>query len=598
MGVSGGVKMCQSGWVGAVTGRHSFTKPLSQRGIISLYRLAAWRGWLALYTSIFTLKYMQKRPKAHEYTAQAAILSIVTAVALCSAPRSLAQASLPQLGDNEAMSVAAERKLGQSIARDIYRDPDYLDDPLISGYVQRIWQPLMQAARARGDLPPELADRFAWEVMLARDRSVNAFALPGGYFGVHLGLIAIVGSRDELASVLAHEISHVTQRHIARMLTQQKQRSPLLLGAMILGAVAAGSNVEAGNAVIVGAQAAGAASQLKFSRDMEREADRVGYQLLQDAQFNVQGFVGMFDKLALANRINDNGSYPYLRTHPLTSERIGDMQARMQLATPTTAPADDATKLEHALIATRARLLADPAPDLLRAELQRAQTVARTLRTPPANAAKDPLDTSAHTITQLAQLYGGAVTALKLRDHAAALSLAQTVVSHANGMRFAPTVQSQYAQLAMDLVLAEAALATADAARARQILQPHLQGSRSDRAALLLWAQTLLASGTPADELARASERLQAWVAQTPNDALAWDALATIYQAQKQPLRAIRASAEARVALLDYGAALDRFKAGQTLARQTPGSDHIELSILDSRARTMQALVRAQQLEE
>ncbi|MGA8514898.1 MAG: M48 family metalloprotease, partial [Burkholderiaceae bacterium] len=240
------------------------------------------------------------------------------------------------------MSVAAERQLGQRIAREIYRDPDYIDDPVLLDYVQRIWQPLLQAARARGDITAELSERFAWEVMLARDRSVNAFALPGAYLGVHLGLIAIVGNRDELASVLAHELSHVTQRHIARMTTQQSQLSPWILGAMILGAVAARKNTEVANAVITGSQAAGAQAQLNFSRDMEREADRMGYQVLQDARFNVQGFVGMFDKLAQANRINDNGSFPYLRTHPLTSERIGDMQSRVQQGGQATTPKDAA----------------------------------------------------------------------------------------------------------------------------------------------------------------------------------------------------------------------------------------------------------------
>ena len=88
-----------------------------------------------------------------------------------------------------------------------------IDDPVIADYVQGIWQPLMEAARARGELSAELDERFAWEILLGRDRTVNAFALPGGYLGVHLGLVGVVATRDELASVLAHELSHVTQRH-------------------------------------------------------------------------------------------------------------------------------------------------------------------------------------------------------------------------------------------------------------------------------------------------------------------------------------------------------------------------------------------------
>jgi predicted Zn-dependent protease len=96
------------------------------------------------------------------------------------------------------------------------RDPAYLDDPLLLGYVQALWAPLVRPARGRGTSAPTLTSAFAFEAFLVRDRSVNAFALPGGYVGVHLGLIAMTGTPDELASVLAHELSHVTQRHIAR----------------------------------------------------------------------------------------------------------------------------------------------------------------------------------------------------------------------------------------------------------------------------------------------------------------------------------------------------------------------------------------------
>ncbi len=96
---------------------------------------------------------------------------------------------LPSMGDSSELSAAAERRMGDRIAASIYRDPDYVDDPVLGDYLQSIWQPLMTAARARGELQEELDERFAWELFLIRDRSINAFALPGGYFGVHLGLI-------------------------------------------------------------------------------------------------------------------------------------------------------------------------------------------------------------------------------------------------------------------------------------------------------------------------------------------------------------------------------------------------------------------------
>ncbi len=218
--------------------------------------------------------------------------------------------------------------------------------------MQTQWLALLAAARARGELSPELDERFAWEVLLGRDRSVNAFALPGGYLGVHLGLIGVVVSRDELASVLAHELSHVTQRHIARLMAQQSRQTPLMIGAMILGALAASKSPDAAQALAIGGQALVVQNQLNFSRDMEREADRVGYSLMAPAGFAPQGFVGMFDKLQQANRLNDNGSWPYLRSHPLTTQRIADMQSRLPPGASTLAPAP---ALEHAMVSARAR---------------------------------------------------------------------------------------------------------------------------------------------------------------------------------------------------------------------------------------------------
>jgi len=253
--------------------------------------------------------------------------------ALCAAlmllpPPLLAQSSLPALGDSagEDFGVGTERRVGDQVMREIRRDPDYLDDPVLLEYLQSIWVPLLAAARANGNITADIDSRYAWEAFLVRDRSVNAFALPGGYVGVHLGLIAMTGSRDELASVLAHEMTHVTQRHIARSITNSKRQSLLSLAAMILGVIAAGraNSADGMSAVVAGSQAAAIQGQLNFSRDMEREADRIGFQVMTGAGFAPGGMAAMFEKLDHASHLNDSGSYPYLRSHPLTSERIGE----------------------------------------------------------------------------------------------------------------------------------------------------------------------------------------------------------------------------------------------------------------------------------
>lgn len=531
-------------------------------------------------------------PIAGKKSAHAAIYLIALSLFTVQ-PVSHAADGLPQLGDGEEMSVSAEKKLGMRIAREIYRDPDYIDDPLITAYVRRIWQPLVAAARKRGDISPE-QEQLAWEIMTGKDRSINAFALPGGYFGLHLGLVGAVATRDELASVLAHELTHVSQRHIARQIGKQNQQSPWLLGAMILGSIAASKNPQAASAVISGAQAVSAQSQLNFSRDMEREADRIGFAILQEAGMDVRGFTGMFDKLQTANRINDNGSFPYLRSHPLTTERLGDMQSRLQLLPPSSNLANQlGWQAEHALIATRARLLSDSSVDSLRAELTQA---AAALRNPLASNA-----TSAQKSRQLAQLYGGAFASSRQRDVATALRYVAAARELLISISSEPLAGMEYARSAIELIAIDASSAGGvvipDVQQAAHAALAYLRSTpalKNERSTLLAWA--LLAKSNPSLDRASAIDALQTHAALNPNDALIWEALASLHEAQGQTLRSMRASAESRVALLDYGAALDRLKAAQEWAR-TNGASHIDASILDTRTRAVQALVRELQNE-
>jgi len=501
----------------------------------------------------------KSRPRTGTWRSRVAVL-VIAAVA-ATAP---AQAQLPALGDTSEMNVATERKLGERIARELYRDPDYIDDPVLDEYVQDIWKRLLAAARTRGELTAELDDRFAWQVLLGKDRSINAFALPGGWLGLHLGLISATATRDELASVLAHELSHVTQRHISRLMTQQTRQAPWIIGAMILGALAASKSPDAANAVVAGGQALAIQNQLNFSRDMEREADRIGFGVMTQAGFEAQGFVTMFDKLQQAARLNDNGNFPYLRTHPMNTERIADMQARQQLVARSGAAQPD---LVHAMMAGRARVLSNPGVDALRSYLTEAQAA----------------QAGASRARQAGALYAGALASGKLRDAAGAGKLAARLIDLTTG-------DARAARLAT-LLAAELALAAGDKARAAALADTSSEG----RPELVLSSQARIAGGRAAD----AAQRLQTWVALHPRDAQAWQLLAGAYAAQGQGLRAIRAEAEAQVAHLDYQAAMDRFRAAQEMARKaSPGtSDHIEASIIDTRARQVESLLREQALE-
>ncbi|MEO6320130.1 MAG: M48 family metalloprotease [Polaromonas sp.] len=521
-------------------------------------------------------------------------LALALALCLPAAHLSLAQtagavpgrgtASLPSLGDSSELSSAAERRIGERIAVSIYRDPDYVDDPVLVDYLQSIWQPLMAAARSRGELSAELDERFAWEVFLIRDRSINAFALPGGYFGVHLGLISAVNSADEMAAVLAHELSHVTQRHISRLMTQQSKQAPWMIAAMVLGALAASKSPNAGAAAIVGGQAMALQGQLNFSRDMEREADRVGFGVMSDAGYASRGVSNMFEKLQQANRLNDNGSFPYLRSHPLTTERIAEAQARVQLASsaaprpsPEKQAAEGRAQLLHAMMAARARILAVPGVDALRtllAEAQRRAAPLPALQSPP----------SATHVRDAGALYAGAFAAAQLRDFPTArLLLARLKLLTADLARASKAVEL----LGMEIDLLDskipASAATADI------------GKAASRAELLTQAKSLMAANRAAD----VSQALQTWVAEHPRDAMAWQVLATAYGQQNQKVRAIRADAESRVAQLDYGAALDRLKAAQGLMRSEPGSaDYVEGSIIDTRTRQVESILKEQALQD
>ncbi|MFT3954079.1 MAG: M48 family metalloprotease [Piscinibacter sp.] len=490
-----------------------------------------------------------------------------------------AQNNLPALGDaaTEDFGVATERRVGEQIMREIRRDPDYLDDPLLLEYLQSLWSPLVAQSRREGHITPDIDGRFAWEAFLVRDRSVNAFALPGGYIGVHLGLIAITSTRDELASVLAHELTHVTQRHIARGISNSKKQSLIGLAAMIIGVIAASraGSVDAANAAIAGSQAASIQGQLNFSRDMEREADRIGFQLLTGAGFSAGGMASMFEKLDQASRLNDNGSYPYLRSHPLTTERIGEARSRLGTEQARPAPGPNGASFEHALAQARSRVLMDTRVDALRRW--------QALDAPRSDLAAPQ---------RLADIYSSALASLLLRDSAradGAIARAQTLL--ADVARPEPRAARWLAMLQ-----AQALMTRNDAGGAEVALRP-LAGDTS-RPVTMMVAEVALAGGGGEAALRRSAEDLQTRVATQPGDALAWSLLARLWTRIGQPLRALRAEGEAAYAIGDLRGAVDRLRAGQRLVRAGNASDFIEASVIDARLRDIQAQQRALAAEE
>jgi predicted Zn-dependent protease len=270
----------------------------------------------------------RKMPSIYSIAKRGAIVGLSAALAVPGLP-AIAWAQpvgLPSMGaaSSAELSPMLERSLGQAIMAQGRRDPTYVDDPELSQYLTTMGRKL--ASFAPGAVPEV-------EMFGVRDPEINAFAMPGGYIGVNTGLIVSSASESELAAVLAHEIGHVVQRHIARGMTQQSQNGMLMLaslaGALLAALAGGGGNLAMGVAAF--GQAAAINRQLGFSRDAEREADRAGFQMLTKAGYYAQGMSQMFSRLMNASRLNEGaGGGSWASTHPLSIERMSDVQNRVR----------------------------------------------------------------------------------------------------------------------------------------------------------------------------------------------------------------------------------------------------------------------------
>ncbi|SDI79290.1 Putative Zn-dependent protease, contains TPR repeats [Propionivibrio dicarboxylicus] len=231
---------------------------------------------------------------------------------------------LPELGEaaRAELSPQMERKIGESIMNEIrQREPSYIDDPEVNDYLGRIGRRLVESsANPTGD----------FHFFAIRDNSVNAFAMFGGFIGVNTGTMLTAQTESELSAVMAHEIAHVTQNHLARQIAKQKQNTIPSMVAMAVGILLARSNSSAAMGTMMAGSAGAVQAQLAYTRDFEREADRMGYQTLDKAGFDVRGMGDFFSRLQTASRLYENNAPVYLRSHPLTLERLSDMQNRSQ----------------------------------------------------------------------------------------------------------------------------------------------------------------------------------------------------------------------------------------------------------------------------
>jgi len=247
-------------------------------------------------------------------------LTCLIAATLFLAP-ALASNELPDLGDSALADLPPheEHRIADMVARELHSSGDVLDDVEIDDYLNRLGYKLVASSND---------NRIAFRFFPIGDKQINAWAVPGGVIGVNGGLIVLTQHESELAAVLAHEIAHVTQHHYARMLESQKGTGIASLAAIALAILAARNTPDAAQATIAASQGLVSQRYLNFSRDFEREADRIGMQTLDGAGFDPRAMPGFFDRMQRFYRNVDNGAFAFLRTHPVTSERIADSTSR------------------------------------------------------------------------------------------------------------------------------------------------------------------------------------------------------------------------------------------------------------------------------
>ena len=277
------------------------------------------------------------------------------------------QINLPALGapaGSGELSPADERKLGEESMREIRESRFYMDDPDSIEYLTRLGYRLVAHAPNHP---------YSFDFFPLKASEINAFALPGGFIAVFSGTILAANEESELAGVMAHEIAHVTQRHIARMFENDKGTFAMAFGSFLLALLAASAGGSSGGnaaaAVMAGTQAAVVSNRLKFSRSAEREADRLGFQLMLKAGFDPEGMVRFFQSLQKRTRQYESSSY--LSDHPLTVERIADMENRARQFRSSFRERDEQDFL---LMQSRMRVLQSTKHDSLlaaRAEFQR-----------------------------------------------------------------------------------------------------------------------------------------------------------------------------------------------------------------------------------
>ena len=470
---------------------------------------------------------------------------------------------LPDMGDpgGDSLSRLDEKKYGEMIMRQIRPDADYSNDLPLYDYLNQMEQRLLQAAKKLqlGGANEQGSGAYNFEVFAVKDSSINAFALPGGFIGFHAGLLVSAETDSEVASVMGHETGHVLQRHLARQMDRQTTNTMIALAGILLGALAASRNPSAASGLMQGGQAVAVNNQLSYSRDAEREADRIGFQILAASGYDVNGAPGFFQRLQKATGIMDSGVPSYVRTHPLTTDRIADMQDRARNIANRNVP----TAVEFYFIKARARM-----------EQSGSSSQMYDLKNTFEGLSKQSVPGK-----QMEGFYGLALVAQKqgkLDQAAGYLQQARNLANSAS----APGSPILRQSLSLDITASELALARGKGEEALQIAQGTLKAFPQSYAAGAAMMNAYLKLGRTNDAITwlKARTRLQ------PNEVVWWSMLSNAYdQAKNVPLRHY-ALGEKYALEGAWPSAIEQLK----IARSSGGADFYQASSIDARLREMQ----------
>lgn len=472
---------------------------------------------------------------------------IIALTLLLVLPQALAD-GLPDLGEasQAGFSPQTERRLGETIMAQIRRDRSLLDDAELTEYLNSLGYRLVAAS-------PD--NRQDFEFFVIRDNSVNAFALPGGFIGVHTGLMLTAQSESEVAAVLGHEIAHVTQRHLARMIDKEKQSMITSLAAMAVAILASRSNPQLSNAAVAAAQATSIQNTLNFTREHEREADRVGLQILSQAGFDPHAAESFFERLQKATRLYDNNAPDYLRTHPVTSERIADIQNRLETLPPNIRPSDN---VDFYLLRAKLRA-ADDKPE------QAVAFFEESLR-------------EKKYLNEAAQHFGLAAALLRARQYERAereLDMARKALP---------------ANAIVENLAAQIKLANGKAGAALALYRDALRNFPNRRPLVYAYADALMQNRQNAEALKLLGNQLLTY----PGDARLYQLQAQAYAAQGKRLLSHQSQAEAYFRLGNLPAAVEQLSIGV----KSGDGDFYQMSIAEARLRQLRTMDRENKAKE